>query len=317
MEHATPEERQALMAKIVASRTSSGGAVEEEGAEDGDMPRGGSVGVPAGGENKEEEAPFMAGEEKEEMAAAPRSAPPPPTSMVTTEWKTARHNYERCLKTQGRFLERAVALVKRVVEDRLRPVSSRVFNLTEDYAPICVVVEGLCLRLAMPTEDSPFLSSHELSNKATGHNLRSGISICQAIEDEVGSGENMNLNAGLSIVVDYLGYRVHVTRSLDLVDKGSLKVGSDDMCKTLPHGNGDDTERAVNKDMSAVARHIGLAVHGIGHWSTLHEVRLGFGATVKAHIDKHGIGRVLDTARVFPPEDYMTTTWKNGTSACV
>ena len=41
MEHATPEERQALMAKIVASRTSSGGAVEEEDAEDGDMPRGG------------------------------------------------------------------------------------------------------------------------------------------------------------------------------------------------------------------------------------------------------------------------------------
>jgi hypothetical protein len=77
----------------------------------------------------------------------------------------------------------------------------------------------------------------------------------------------------------------------------------------VPHGDGDDTERAVNKDMSAVARRIGLAVHEVRVRRSA--IQLGFGATVQAHVDTNGIGRVLDTARVFPPEDYMTTTLKN------
>ena len=49
---------------------------------------------------------------------------------------------------------------------------------------------------------------------------------------------------------------------LDL-DKGSLKVGSADACQSVPHGALDDTERTVNEDMCAVARHIGLAVHEV------------------------------------------------------
>ena len=72
------------------------------------------------------------------------------------------------------------------------------------------------------------------------------------------------------------------------LDKGSLKVGSDDACQSVPHGALDDTERTVNEDMCAVARHIGLAVHEVKVGGNA--VLLGFGADVEAHVDKSGIG---------------------------
>jgi len=89
-------------------------------------------------------------------------------------------------------------------------------------------------------------------------------------------------------------------------DKGSLKVGTSDACDTVPHGNLDDTERAVNSSMKKLATRIGLAVHEIRVDGNT--VLLGFGADVEAHLDRHGIGRVLDTARVFPPEAYSVTS---------
>jgi hypothetical protein len=90
-------------------------------------------------------------------------------------------------------------------------------------------------------------------------------------------------------------------------DKGSsLKVGTGDACVTVPRGNLDDTERAVNSSMKKLAKRIGLAVHEINVGGNT--VQLGFGADVEAHLDRHGIGRVLDTARVFPPEDYSVTS---------
>ena len=89
-------------------------------------------------------------------------------------------------------------------------------------------------------------------------------------------------------------------------DKDSHKVGTGDACATVPHGNLDDTERAVNSSMNKIAQRIGLAVHEVNVDGST--VQLGFGADVEAHLDRHGIGRVLDTARVFPPESYSVTT---------
>ena len=116
-----------------------------------------------------------------------------------------------------------------------------------------------------------------------------------------------NLNISLMAIVDAFGFRVQVMTFLDL-EQGSLKVGSSDQCRSVPHGDLDDVERPVNADMCTVARRIGLAVHEIKVGTE--KVQLGFGADVEAHLDKKGIGRVFDTARVFPPEDYVTTTWK-------
>ena len=89
-------------------------------------------------------------------------------------------------------------------------------------------------------------------------------------------------------------------------DKDSHKVGTGDACDTVPHGNLDETERAVNSSMNKLASRIGLAVHEINVDGNT--VQLGFGADVEAHLDRHGIGRVLDTARVFPPEAYSVTS---------
>ena len=89
-------------------------------------------------------------------------------------------------------------------------------------------------------------------------------------------------------------------------DKNSHKVGTGDACATVPHGNLDETERVVNRNMNKVAQRMGLAVHEVNVDGNT--VQLGFGADVEAHVDKSGIGRVLDTARVFPPEAYSVTS---------
>jgi len=102
-----------------------------------------------------------------------------------------------------------------------------------------------------------------------------------------------------------LGFRVQVMTLLDF-GKDSHKVGTGDACATVPHGNLDETERVVNRNMKKIARRIGLAVHEVKVGGST--VQLGFGADVEAHLDRHGIGRVLDTARVFPPEAYALTT---------
>ena len=172
------------------------------------------------------------------------------------------------------------------------------------------MVDDLLFKFAYPAEDSPYLGSYELAGKAAGHDLRGAISIFHAI-GAVKADDRMsdpNLNISLMAIVDALGFRVQVMTLLDL-EQGSLKVGSSDACRSVPHGNLDNVERPVNKDMCTVARRIGLAVHEIKSKDG-ETVQLGFGADVEAHLDKHGNGRVLDTARVFPPEDYMTTTWK-------
>jgi hypothetical protein len=85
------------------------------------------------------------------------------------------------------------------------------------------------------------------------------------------------------------------------IGKGTLKVGSEDGCTTLPHGAEDAVEQSLNIQMNRVARRLGLAVHEIRREGRV--VRLGFGADVEGHVDCRGAARIIDTARVFPPED--------------
>ena len=170
------------------------------------------------------------------------------------------------------------------------------------------IVDDIVFKVAFPADDSPYLGSNECANKAAGHDLRGAISISHSIEDENnddGKEEVINVNCSMMAVIDHLGSRVTVMTLLDL-DKGSLKVGSADACTTVPHGNLDETERTVNRNMNTVAQRMGLAVHEVKVDGNT--VQMGFGADVEAHLDRHGIGRVLDTARVFPPESYSVTT---------
>ena len=83
----------------------------------------------------------------------------------------------------------------------------------------------------------------------------------------------------------------------------SLTVGTDDACASL-HGDGNDTERAVAASLGKIAVSLGLAPHDIidRGSKTGKATTVPFGCDVEGHIDDDGFVRVLDTARVFPPE---------------
>ena len=231
------------------------------------------------------------------------------TDPTTSGRLEAKKDHVLAVRTSSEFLNRVVSVVDVVVRDHFKPLSERV------HRPVGMggiaggtkyIVDNILFKFANPTE-GPYLGSYELANKATGHDLRGAISIFHAIEDARTDDEEVivNLNTSLMALVDHLGFRVHAQTLLDL-GPGSLKVGSGDACDTVPHGARDGTELPVNDAMCMIARRLGLAVHEIKVGNDT--VRLGFGADVEAHMDKNGVGRVLDTARVFPPEHYSTTT---------
>ena len=91
------------------------------------------------------------------------------------------------------------------------------------------------------------------------------------------------------------------------IDGSTLVVGTGDACETLPKA---DPEAC--KHFKKVAYRLGLAEHEIRVKITDEHgkdtVRLHFGADVEGHRGKDGKLYVLDTARTFPAECFLTTT---------
>ena len=71
------------------------------------------------------------------------------------------------------------------------------------------IVDEILYKVACPADDSPYLGSYELAQKATGHDLRGAISIFHAIEDENmdEAEDDINLNCNMMAIIDHLGER--------------------------------------------------------------------------------------------------------------
>ena len=158
-------------------------------------------------------------------------------------------DYVLMVRTSAEFLNRVISIAEIIIRDHFKPLRDRVFP-PADMGGIAggtkYIVDGIMFKFSFPSEDSPYLGSYELAQKATGHDIRGAISIFHAIEDVREERSDIkgafNLNVSLLSVLDHLGFRVEVMTLLDL-GKGSLKVGSGDACRTVPHGNLDETER--------------------------------------------------------------------------
>eukprot|EP00947_MAST-08B_sp_MAST-8B-sp1_P002552 g2552.t1 len=211
-------------------------------------------------------------------------------------------DHELLTKVSNTFVERARAIGMIIIADHFKPVEQRVFK-PKSMGGIAggtkYIEDGILFKLANPDGDgSPYGESFELANKAAGLDLSGAIAIMHGAHSEL--GKDKQLHVSLQALVDHLGFRVQVMTLLPLADD-SLKVGSDDACTTIPRGGFDDTEKELNGRMAKVAKSMGLAAHEIkvGEES----VELHFGADVECHLDQNGKARVLDTARVFPPEN--------------
>eukprot|EP00947_MAST-08B_sp_MAST-8B-sp1_P004624 g4624.t1 len=214
----------------------------------------------------------------------------------------ATDNNELLTKVSNTFVERARAIGTVIIADHFKPVEQRVFK-PKDMGGIAggtkYIEDGILFKFANPDgEGSPYGESFELANKAAGLDLSGAIAIMHGAQTALGQDEQLHVS--LQALVDHLGFRVQVMTLLPLGD-GSLKVGSDDACTTLPHGGFDDTEKELNRRMAKVAASMGLAGHEIRVGDKT--VELHFGADVECHLDKDDKARVLDTARVFPPEN--------------
>ena len=203
--------------------------------------------------------------------------------------------------TSAEFLNRITSIGEVIIRDHFKPLEDRVFR-PKDVGGTAggtkYIEDGLFFKFADPLE-GPYGGSFEVANKAVGHELKGAIAVFHAAQAVVGDGADDAVMTSLLAVVHHLGFCVLVMPQLPL-DRGTLKVGSNDACRTLPHGTADAVEQSLNKRMNQVARQMGLAVHEIRRGGRV--VQLGFGADVEGHMDRHGVARIVDTARVFPPE---------------
>eukprot|EP00947_MAST-08B_sp_MAST-8B-sp1_P000861 g861.t1 len=248
--------------------------------------------------------------EAADVFSAASSAAPDSSDLATTGTGLvprfmeglATNNNELLTKVSNTFVERARAIGTVIIVDHFKPVEQRVFK-PKDMGGIAggtkYIEDGILFKFANPDgEGSPYGESFELANKAAGLDLSGAIAIMHGAQTVLGQDEQLHVS--LQALVDHLGFRVQVMTLLPL-GGDSLKVGSDDACTTLPHGGFDDTEKELNRRMAKVAASMGLAGHEIKVGDKT--VELHFGADVECHLDKDDKARVLDTARVFPPEN--------------
>jgi hypothetical protein len=216
-----------------------------------------------------------------------------------------KRGYTITAHTSAEFLNRIRSIGEIIIRDHYKPQIDRVFH-PKDVGGVAggvkYIVDGLFFKFADPS-DGPYGGSFENANKAVGHELKGAIAIFHAAQAVIGDGNE--LHSSLLAVVHHLGFCVLVMPELEL-GKDTLKVGSDDQTRTLPHGTEGAVEQSLNEQMNQVARQLGLAVHEIRRAGRV--VRLGFGADVEGHVDRRGVARVVDTARVFPPEAIEVTT---------
>jgi hypothetical protein len=160
------------------------------------------------------------------------------------------------------------------------------------------VVKNILFKFADPA-GGPYNNSFELSQKAAAHDLQGATAFAQYGQEDQGSVGGVFVS--LQTIVDYGGFRLQAMQMLP-IDGCTLVVGTGDACETLPNA---DPEAC--KHFKTIADQMGLAEHEIKVKGG-DSVRLHFGADVEGHQGKDGKLYVLDTARTFPAECFLTTT---------
>ena len=155
------------------------------------------------------------------------------------------------------------------------------------------VVKNILFKFADPA-GGPYIHSFELSQKAAAHDLQGATAFAQY-------GQEDQVFLSLQTLIDFGGFRLQAMQMLP-IDGSTLVIGTGDACETLPKA---DPEAC--KHFKRIADKMGLAEHEIKVKGGA-SVRLHFGADVEGHRGKDGKLYVLDTARTFPAECFLTTT---------
>jgi hypothetical protein len=240
--------------------------------------------------------------------AAPSSPPPLNDTVGGTnleDWTTAveKKDWNGMKMCGGVFTHASSTYGQCIIEGRVDTGDMQVFT-AKKMGGIAggkkFVVRNILFKFADPM-GGPYNSSFELSQKAAAHDLQGATAFAQYGADGQDSGDGAFVS--LQTIIDYGGFRLQAMQLLP-IDGSTLIIGTGDGCETVPHA--DDVEACAH--FKTMAGKMGLAEHEIKVKGG-ENVRLHFGADVEGHRGKDGKLYVLDTARTFPAECYITTTY--------
>jgi hypothetical protein len=174
---------------------------------------------------------------------------------------------------------------------------------------------------------SPFAGSFEVANKAAGNDLRGAVALFHVANNaDVLEDDEYSLGVAQRCLVDYLGFRCLATALIDCdrrdrevnedtLEPASLKVGSMNVVRTLPHGERSTMESDLNYRLSKFAAALGLAPHTVvtqggeqGGTAFAESIEMHVGADVTCHVDRWRRASVVSASRVLPPECPIVTT---------
>jgi hypothetical protein len=236
------------------------------------------------------------------------SSPPPLTDTVggtkLEDWTTAaeKKDWNGMKMCGGVFTHTSSTYGQCIIEGRVDTGKMQVFakNMGGIAGGKKFVVGNILFKFADPM-GGPYNSSFELSQKAAAHDLQGATAFAQFGADGQDSGDGAFVS--LQTLIDYGGFRLQAMQLLP-IDGSTLVIGTGDACESLPHA--DDAEACAH--FKTMAGKMGLAEHEIKVKGG-DTVRLHFGADVEGHRGKDGKLYVLDTARTFPAECFLTTTY--------
>ena len=243
--------------------------------------------------------------------SAPRS-PPPLTDTVggtnLEDWTTAveKKDWNGMKMCGGVFTHASSTYGQCIIEGRIDTGDMQVFT-AKKMGGIAggkkFVVKNILFKFADPM-GGPYNNSFELSQKAAAHDLRGATAFLHYQED---LGSHRCVCVSLQTLIDFAGFRLQAMQMLP-IDGSTLIIGTGDACESLPHADPEACTYFKN-----VADNLGLAEHEIKvvrkDEQGKQTVRLHFGADVEGHRGKDGKLYVLDTARTFPSECFLTTTY--------
>jgi hypothetical protein len=320
--HGEASNRRYAAAEVVSdsgddSDGSDGGGVAGGGgaAGSGSGTKGKKTGGKGGGGTKQQLAPrldLVARAFASTAGAALPASPSPPTDTVggTTleDWTAAveKKDWAGMKMCGGVFTHASSTYGQCIIEGRVDTGDMQVFT-AKKMGGIAggkkFVVKNILFKFADPM-GGPYNNSFELSQKAAAHDLRGATAFLHYQED---LDSHRCVSVSLQTLIDFAGFRLQAMQMLP-IDGSTLIIGTGDACESLPHA---DPEACTH--FKKVADNLGLAEHEI---KVVHKdeqgnqtARLHFGADVEGHRGKDGKLYVLDTARTFPSECFLTTTY--------
>ncbi|KNC53060.1 uncharacterized protein AMSG_09355 [Thecamonas trahens ATCC 50062] len=205
---------------------------------------------------------------------------------------------EQLAMVRGEFEAAARAHAKIIVDEMHLPPTAQTHPPSQSMGGVAggdkYVVDGMLLKFARDT--TGLYGGDAFAGKAAAHELLGAEAVTSAYVPGLG--------APLLALVDYSGFRLVAAALVPIVPPESLVHGSSDAGVTVHQAA---PESATGRALEQLGVGLNLAEHAVTSRDGSATIQTRLAADVEVHVGTDGRTYVLDTARLFPPDEPVVT----------